>query len=157
MENNKTTAILNDLLNITNDRLEGYEKVEGKIWEMNHSLQNDYEHMTSQTKVMKTELINMIKERGADANDSGSFSGALHRAWIDLKNSFLVGGLEHSTLENVVFGENAAIQAYQEALDSGDLDEASKDTVTDHLKKIKDACREFKAKLDNSEDDKLPA
>lgn len=35
MENQKTVAVLNDLLHITNDRLEGFEKVEGKIWEMN--------------------------------------------------------------------------------------------------------------------------
>ncbi len=149
MENKKTIAVLNDLLNIVNDRLEGFEKVEGKIWEKNHDLQDNYEHMTSQTKVMKNELINLITERGGTPDDSASLSGTLHRAWIDIKNSFLVDGMETSTLENVLFGENAAIQAYQEALDSGDLDEDSKEIVTEQLKKIKDASHEFKGILDN--------
>ena len=88
MENQNTVATLNDLLHITNDRLEGFEKVEGKIWEMNHSLQNAYEHMISQTKIMKNELINLITDRGETADDSTSFRGSLHRIWIDIKNSF---------------------------------------------------------------------
>lgn len=149
MENKKTIAVLNDLLNIVNDRMEGFEKVEGKIWEKNHDLQDNYEHMTSQTKVMKNELINLITERGGTPDDSTSLSGTLHRAWIDIKNSFLVDGMETSTLENVLFGENAAIQTYQEALDTGDLDKDSKEIVTEQLKKIKDASHEFKGILDN--------
>lgn len=149
MENHKTVAVLNDLLNITNDRLEGYEKVEGKVWEMNHDLQDDYEHMTSQTKIFRNELIDLINQRGGMPDDTTSLSGTLHRTWIDIKNAFTVSGLETSTLENVLFGENAAIQAYQEALDSGELDETSKQTVSEQLKKIKDACHEFKGILDN--------
>ncbi len=146
---NKEINVLNDLLHITNDRLAGYEKVEGKIWEMNHDLQDDYEHMTSQSKIMKNELINLIIEKGGKYDDSTSVSGAFHRAWIDIKNSFLVNGLETSTLQNVLFGENAAIQAYQEALDSDDLDQNSKEIVSEQLKKIKDSSHEFKAKLEN--------
>ncbi|WP_312766266.1 PA2169 family four-helix-bundle protein [Epilithonimonas sp.] len=148
MENQKTIEVLNDLLHISNDRLEGFEKVEGKIWEMNHDLQDDYEHMTSQTKVFKNELINLIIERGGKPDDSASVAGTIHRAWIDIKNSVLLSSLEASTLENVLFGENAAIQAYQEALDSGELDEASKEIVSEQLKKIKDSSHEFKGKLE---------
>ena len=44
MENSKTISVLNDLIN---DRLEGYEKVEGKVWEKSHKLQDKYEHFTS--------------------------------------------------------------------------------------------------------------
>lgn len=148
MENQKTIEVLNDLLHISNDRLEGFEKVEGKIWEMNHDLQDDYEHMTSQTKIFKNELMNLITERGGKPDDSASVAGTVHRAWIDIKNSVLLSSLESSTLENVLFGENAAIQAYQEALDSGELDEASKEIVSEQLKKIKDSSHEFKGKLE---------
>ena len=149
MENQKTVAVLNDLLHIINDRLEGFEKVESKIWEMNHDLQDNYEHMTSQSKVMKNELIDLIIARGGKPDDTASLAGGLHRAWIDIKNSVLVSGMPTATLENVLFGENAAIQAYQQALDSGDLDEESKQTVADQLQKIKDSAHEFKGKLAN--------
>lgn len=148
MENSKTISVLNDLLHIINDRLEGFEKVEGKVWEKNHKLQDQYEHITSQSKIMN-QIINLITARGGDANDSASLSGSLHRAWIDIKNSFVVGHLEESTLQNVIFGENAAIQAYQEALDSNDLDPESSEVVSEQLKKIKDSCHEFKGISNN--------
>jgi len=149
MENSKTVSVLNDLLHIINDRLEGFEKVEGKVWEKNHKLQDQYEHITSQSKIMKNEIINRITNLGGNANDSASLSGSFHRAWIDIKNSFIVGHLEESTLQNVLYGETAAIQAYQEALDSNDLDKDSADIVTEQLKKIKDSCHEFKGIYDN--------
>lgn len=149
MENSKTISVLNDLLHIINDRLEGYEKVEGKVWEKSHKLQDNYEHFTSQCKVMKNEIINLITARGGNANDSASLSGSLHRAWIDLKNSFIVAHLEESTLQNVIFGENAAIRDYQEALDSDDLDSESSEVVSEQLKKIKDSCHEFEGIAEN--------
>lgn len=149
MENSKTISILNDLLHIINDRLQGFEKVEGKVWKKNHQLQNQYEHITTQCKIMKNEIINLITQRHGDPNDSASLSGTLHRAWIDIKNSFTVSHLEESTLQNVVFGENAAIQSYQQALDSGDLDPESSAVISEQLKKIKDSCHEFKGIYDN--------
>ncbi|MCI3937271.1 hypothetical protein MQX03_08670 [Chryseobacterium aahli] len=33
MDNSKTVSTLNDLLNITNDRIKGFSKVEDKVWE----------------------------------------------------------------------------------------------------------------------------
>lgn len=149
MENSKTISVLNDLLHIINDRLEGFEKVEGKVWEKSHKLQDEYEHITSQCKIMRNEIINLIKARGGDVNDSASVSGSLHRAWIDVKNTFTFSTLEESTLENVIFGENAAIQSYQEALDSDDLDLESTEVISEQLKNIKDTCREFKGIYDN--------
>lgn len=151
MENSKTISVLNDLLQIINDRLEGFEKVEGKVWEKSHKLQDNYEHFTSQCKVMKHEIINLILERGGEADDSASFSGTLHRAWIDLKNSLIVAHLEESTLQNVLFGENAAIEAYQQALDSSELDSESSKVVSEQLKKIKDSYHEFRGIAENLE------
>ncbi|WP_228448900.1 hypothetical protein [Chryseobacterium mulctrae] len=33
MHNERTVATLNDLLNITNDRIQGFAKVEDKVWD----------------------------------------------------------------------------------------------------------------------------
>ena len=149
MENSKTISILNDLLHVINDRQEGYEKVEGKIWETNHDLKNKFDHSISQNMIMKNEIINLITRRGGNPEDSATISGTLHRLWIDVKNSFLVSSLETSTLQNVIFGENAALQAYQEALDSEGLDDESRGIVGEQLKRIKDALNEFKGIAEN--------
>jgi len=144
MKNEQEVSVLNDLLHITNDRIEGFSKVEGKIWENYPDVKPEYAKMISLSKVMKNELINLITEDGGEAQDSPSVAGAIHRTWIDVKNSFTIGGAEESTLGNVVFGEKAAIEAYQNAIDSGKLSEKSLPIVSEHLKNIKDSYNQFK-------------
>lgn len=144
MNNEQTISVLNDLLQITNDRMEGFEKVEGKVWEMYPDIKDEYDRMISQSKIMRNELINLITEKKGTPQDSPSVTGAVHRTWIDIKNSFTVGNLELSTLENVVFGEKAAIEAYQNALDSGALCEKSTKVVAEQLRSLKDSYHQFK-------------
>ncbi|GAB0157574.1 hypothetical protein CHRYSEOSP005_28530 [Chryseobacterium sp. Alg-005] len=142
MKNEQTIAVLNDLLHITNDRIEGFEKVEGKIWERYPDVKNEYDHMISQSKIMKNELIDLITEINGKPQDSPSIAGTLHRTWIDIKNSFLSANVE-STLENVVFGERAAIDTYEEALKNGNLSGRSLEVITSHLKNLKESYHQF--------------
>jgi len=142
MNDEKTVSVLNDLLNITNDRIEGFSKVEDKVWNTHSALRNDYDNMVAQSQTMKTELIGLINAKGGQADNTTSTAGAIHRAWIDVKNSF-TGDKDESTLENVVFGENAAIDAYQNALDSGDLCPESSRLVSDQLHHLKSSYAKF--------------
>ncbi|MGI9649940.1 PA2169 family four-helix-bundle protein [Chryseobacterium sp. RLHN22] len=120
MENTKTVATLNDLLNITNDRIKGFTKVEDKVWDSYPALKLDYDQMVRESKVMRADLIDLINERGGEVDDTSTIAGALHRGWIDVKNSFS-GDHAESTIQNVIFGEKAAINSYQEALQNGNL------------------------------------
>jgi len=144
MDNRQEISVLNDLLHITNDRIEGFEKVEGKVWEMYPDVKDEYDHMISQSKIMKNELINLITERKGVPEDSPSIAGAIHRTWIDIKNSFTMGNLVESTLENVVFGEKAAIETYQNALGGGNLSEKSNKIVAEQLRNLKSSYNQFK-------------
>jgi len=144
MNNENTVSVLNDLLNITNDRIEGFSKVEDKVWETHSALKSDYDQMVSQSQVMKNDLIKLITEKGGEPDNTTSTAGALHRTWIDVKNTF-TSDKDESTLENVVFGEKAAIDAYQDALDSGDLCPESTRVVSDHLHHLKASYNTFKS------------
>ncbi|MCY1662408.1 MULTISPECIES: PA2169 family four-helix-bundle protein [Chryseobacterium] len=142
MNNEKNVAVLNDLLNITNDRIEGFSKVEDKVWDTHPALRIDYDHMVSQSQTMKNDLITHINEHGGEADNTTSTAGAFHRAWIDVKNAFSAEK-DESTLENVVFGEKAAIDAYQDALDSGDLSPECSRLVSDQLHHLKSSYSKF--------------
>ncbi|WP_228423888.1 PA2169 family four-helix-bundle protein [Chryseobacterium carnipullorum] len=142
MDNSKTVSTLNDLLNITNDRIQGFAKVEEKVWDSYSGLKNDYDQMVRESQTMKSDLMGLINERGGNPDDSSTTAGALHRTWIDIKNSF-GGDHAESTLENVVFGEKAAIDAYQEALQSGDLCPQSTVVVADQLVKLRASYAKF--------------
>jgi len=142
MNNENTVSVLNDLLNITNDRIEGFSKVEDKVWDTHSALKVDYDQMVSQSQTMKNDLIGLITQKGGDADNTTSTAGAIHRAWIDVKNSFSADK-DEATLENVVFGEKAAIDAYQDALDSGDLCPESTRLVSDQLHHLKSSYAKF--------------
>ncbi|HAP95666.1 ferritin-like domain-containing protein [Epilithonimonas hominis] len=148
--NNPTVSTLNDLLQITNDRIEGFNKVEDKVWEKYPNLKSDYNNMVDQSQKMRLELKSLISERNGDADDSTTVAGGLHRTWIDVKNAFSSDNAE-STLENVTFGENAAIEAYEKALDSGDLCPESSRVVQDQLHSLKASYEKFK-NLENRHD-----
>ncbi|REC56246.1 hypothetical protein DRF62_04055 [Chryseobacterium piscium] len=142
MDNSRTVSTLNDLLNITNDRIKGFSKVEDKVWETSSSLKNDYDQMVRESQTMKSELVELISEKGGEVDDSSTTAGALHRTWIDVKNAF-GGENAESTLENVVFGENAAIDAYEEALEDGNLCPQSTAIVSGQLEKLKSSYAKF--------------
>ncbi|WP_262152629.1 ferritin-like domain-containing protein [Chryseobacterium foetidum] len=142
MDNSKTVSTLNDLLNITNDRIKGFSKVEDKVWDSYSHLKTDYEQMVSQSQTMKSDLITLIREKGGEPDDSSTTAGALHRTWIDIKNSF-GGDNAESTLENVAFGEKAAIEAYESALNDGSLCPESSSLVTEQLSQLRSSYSKF--------------
>jgi uncharacterized protein (TIGR02284 family) len=142
MNNDKSIPVLNDLLNITNDRIAGFSKVEDKVWETHSDLKAVYDDMVSRSVDMKNDLINLISLKGGEADNSTSVSGAIHRAWIDVKNAF-AADKDESTLENVVFGEKAAIEAYEDALESGDLCPESTTLVSDQLHHLRSSYAKF--------------
>lgn len=47
MNNEKKVSVLNDLLNITNDRIQGFSKVEDKVWDEYPQLRADYDTMVA--------------------------------------------------------------------------------------------------------------
>lgn len=64
----------------------------------------------------RAELENELHRAGmADVKESGSTSGALHRAWGDLKAK--LGGGDHALLETAEQGEDQAKKAYSDALE----------------------------------------
>jgi uncharacterized protein (TIGR02284 family) len=70
----------------------------------------------------RTRLIQQLEEAaerlGSRTTEAtGTVAGALHRAWFDIKGDLALG--DQSILESVERGEDAAKEAYEEALASG--------------------------------------
>jgi uncharacterized protein (TIGR02284 family) len=64
----------------------------------------------------RAELENELHRAGmADVSESGTASGALHRAWGELKAK--LGAGDHSLLETAEQGEDEAKKAYKDALE----------------------------------------
>ena len=64
------------------------------------------------------DLEEVLHQNGVhDINESGSVAGTLHRAWGDLKAK--LGGGDHALLTTAEQGEDAAKEAYADALNQG--------------------------------------
>lgn len=142
MENNKSVDVLNNLLQIANDRLKGFQEVDTEMIENYSGLSAEYDHMVIQSTEMRTKLASLIREKGGNPEDSTTVVGGLHRTWIDVKNTFTVDR-DEATLESVLFGENAAIKAFEDALNSGELCPDSRNLVSDQLQDLKDSYKKF--------------
>lgn len=112
--NDQTISILNDLIKINNDRVEGYEKAI-KDAAGNPDLVTTFSEYADQSRDYSSELRTAVTGLGGEATDSTTVSGKIYRIWMDLRAA--VSGSERSSaLDLSEYGEDAAQKAYKEAL-----------------------------------------
>ncbi|MPR36692.1 ferritin-like domain-containing protein [Salmonirosea aquatica] len=142
----KATALINDLIEINNDRVAGFEKALEDIEEENLDLKAVFQGYARQSRQNALELAALVDDP-QQVETGESVSGTLHRAWIDVKSLF--GGSDRaSILSEAERGEDAIKKAYRDALASGDLPAGALGTVTSQAEKINAAHDEVKALRD---------
>jgi uncharacterized protein (TIGR02284 family) len=110
--------VLNDLVRINNDRIEGYERAIEESRDGDTDLVSVFSRMIDESRQYKAELVDAIQGLGGAASfEETTNSGKLYRFWMKIKES--VSGKDRgSVLDDCEFGEDAAQKAYQEALES---------------------------------------
>lgn len=115
-----TTTILNDLIQINNDRIAGYERAIGELKEKDSDLKSIFTDMISESKQNKAELAAEVTARGEEVDTDTTNSGKIYRVWMDIKATF-TGHDRKSILASCEFGEDAAQKAYKMALEEDEL------------------------------------
>ena len=116
MERNETVEVLNDLIRINHDRIEGYEKAVKETKEEDGDLRNTFNRCADESRRYKQELTDQVRRMGGDPAANTTQSGKIYRVWMDVKSS-LTGHGRQSVLELCEYGEDAAKKAYEKALD----------------------------------------
>ncbi|MCD8740351.1 PA2169 family four-helix-bundle protein [Mucilaginibacter roseus] len=143
----KVIEVLNDLIEINNDRIAGFEKAIADIKDENIDLKELFQSYATQSRKFSQELTALNASRGGDVETGNSVSGTLHRAWIDVKSLF--GGTDRaSILSEAERGEDAIKKAYQTALTEGNLSGEALQTVTAQAQDINAAHDSIKALRD---------
>lgn len=117
---NEINEVLNDLIKINNDRIEGYDKAIQNAKTIDIDLQTIFSKMKSQSIKYIAELHNKVLQLGGQAETGTTLSGKIYRAWMDVKATF-TGKDRISLLDACEFGEDAAQRAYTEALNEEGL------------------------------------
>lgn len=109
------TAILNDLINIHNDRIASYEQVLTKVTNLDSDLKVACTEMISGAIECKNQLAAKVNDIPAANKKNVTLFGTLYRAWLDLKMG-LTGNTRRAVLSYCKYNENIAQQTYSAAL-----------------------------------------
>lgn len=115
-----TTTILNDLIQINNDRIEGYQRAIEELKDKDSDLKSLFSSMISESEQHKAELSNEVTSLGEEVDKDTTNSGKIYRVWMDVKAA-ITGHDRKSILASCEFGEDAAQKAYKMALEEEDL------------------------------------
>jgi uncharacterized protein (TIGR02284 family) len=146
----ETIEILNDLVQINNDRIDGYEKALGELKQEDTDLRALFSSMISESHEIRLALGTEVNALGGDMETSTTTSGKIYRAWMDVKALF-TGHDRHTVLANCERGEDAAQRAYNTALDDEELPAYLREMVAeqqqtlrrshDQIKELRDASK----------------
>jgi uncharacterized protein (TIGR02284 family) len=113
MENEKTIEVLNTLIQINNDRFEGYETAFKETEEQDLKTLFSQFMLTSQK--CKQELVEEVTRLGGTPTESTRLMGKFFRLWMDVKAA-ISGKDRKAILSSCEFGENVAQETYQNVL-----------------------------------------
>jgi len=149
MENSTiNTEILNDLIQINNDRVTGYEKAISELGENDSDLHSLFSEMIRQSNQLKSTLTQEVQVLGASADTGTTTSGKVYRAWMDIKAIF-TGHDRETVLNNCEFGEDAAQKAYKMALETEGLSGNLRSIISDQKTDLKTSHDKIKALRDS--------
>ncbi|MBL0744360.1 ferritin-like domain-containing protein [Chryseolinea lacunae] len=117
-KNEKTIEVLNDLIRINNDRIEGYKKASSNTEIAEADLKTLFHRMAEESRDYVEELSAQVVDLGGQPASDTTTSGKIYRTWMDVKATFS-GNDAVSMLRACEFGEDAAQRAYSDAMDSG--------------------------------------
>ncbi|ULQ51883.1 ferritin-like domain-containing protein [Flavihumibacter fluvii] len=117
MANTALSEVLNDLIRINNDRIEGYEKAITEADDIDVDLKAIFSKMENDSRDNVRELTAAVQDLGEAPAEGTTVSGMIYRTWMDVRTAFS-SKERQSILELCEFGEDAAQKAYNEALAS---------------------------------------
>lgn len=116
----ETIEVLNDLVAINNDRITGYEKAIDETKAADSDLKSLFTSMIDESRKIRLELAGEVQSLGGEYDRGTTASGKLYRAWMDVRAVFS-GHDRHAVLANCERGEDAAQNAYKEALNDNNV------------------------------------
>lgn len=115
MNNEKTADVLNMLIEINNDRIEGYETASNETEE--DDLKELFSRLIKTSTKCKQELTQEVLRVGGTPMEGTRITGKFFRTWMDVKVA-LASDDRKAILNSCEYGEDAALNTYEEVLDN---------------------------------------
>jgi len=143
----ETIEVLNDLVQINNDRISGYERAIKETEAGDDDLKILYASMIAESHRIKIALATEVQAIGGNVEQDTTAGGKIYRAWMDVKAIF--GGRDrHTVLSNCEAGEDATQRAYRMALEHEHLPAYIKELLTRQKEALKESHDEIRSLRD---------
>lgn len=150
MENVKKNAeVINDLIKINNDRIEGYEKAMVELPATDSDLKLLFGNLITQSQTLKNELQQQLPVREERVDDETTVAGKIYRGWMDVKQTFALDDRK-SILNSCEYGEDAAQKAYKNALEEEGLSANTQMLINNQKKQLLASHDQVKALRDQT-------
>ena len=114
MEKDKSIEELNKLIEINNDRIEGYETASKESDETD--LKNLFAQFITTSVKCKQELVNEVIKLGGTPIEGTRITGKFFRVWMDVKAA-LTNKDRKAIMRSCEYGEEVAIETYEDVLE----------------------------------------
>lgn len=141
----KAVEVLNDLIKIHNDRIQGYERATVEVEDAD--LKQLFTSFIGDSHKFKLALATEVQTFHKDIENTTSSSGDIHRTWLNVK-AFFSGHSTKSVLEECEFGEDATQKSYKSAIEDEGVPAYIKDILTGQEVNLKAAHDKVKALRD---------
>lgn len=113
MNKDNSIDVLNTVIEINNDRIEGYERASSETDQAD--LKALFSELMHNSQKCKTELVNEVHRLGGTPIEGTTTSGKFYRIWMDIKAA-LTGRDRKAILNSCEYGEDVAVDTYDKAI-----------------------------------------
>lgn len=113
IKSRKMVDRLQEILEKNSDAEKGYRKAAENA--DSNNLQAYFMRKSEERKSFNRELKDELVAAYEEIDEDGSFTGTMHRAWMDIK-AFFSAKNDRSMLEEAIRGDKTAVEEYQEIL-----------------------------------------
>ncbi len=114
MDTQKSITLLNDLIVINNDRVEGYKTAEIETPETD--LKILFYDMQATSESNRIELASAVTKLNGEVEEGTRATGKFFRFWMDFKAT-ITGNNRGTILDSCEYGEDKALEEYENVLD----------------------------------------
>jgi len=134
MADENVINLLNGLLRMARDAEEGFRTAAENV--RNSELETVFSGYAQQRATFARALMAEIKRLGGEPEDAGTWGGAVHRGWIDLKAA-LSGGSAGAIIAACESGEESAEAGYARAADT-EISGKTRALIEDQWQQVKE-------------------
>ncbi len=116
MDNDDIISTLNDLIETSKDGEKGFKVCAEDASGRHPQIKAMLAERGRECALAASELQELVRNQGGDPETSSSVSGALHRAWTNIRTA-ITGKDDETVLNECERGEDVAVKAYRKALE----------------------------------------